>query len=594
MPRGISVSPADLNPLSAATDQMVLGEQESWKDESLQDLSGPNIVAADGTRSGGDFYKHQLLVTEADLRAEINKIVHAYKTGHAGATRMSVGTETITNGVSVEGSSYGTALLWRNITQDRDPEWRVLGRSGSMNIDVFDAATDLTDTGAQASDNDLSGLASAIALVVQLANATLSGSSGTITFTGTDGAGTTQTETLTFSSTNLAAPQTTTNTWLTVTSAGFTGFTAGTMRARATITGAIGTGKIYPGKVVSVNGGALQGGPATIADDLATTVNPVRLQLLPQSGAAIDPNRLRAYVVITGTDHNDDVIVDRLSFSSALITSGRYSFQHFKTITNVAGDGWTAGSTINVESTDTATEITYRPQDDELVAFMTAEFVKGTVPFLYYGLHCNQLTIGGTRQEELVYTAAMMGRRAFSYRNLAGLEGDNAVKSDISALDRSSTEIFKGWQGRMVIDGTVLPCISMVTTINQNLTYSDIMAGTPYEEVRPYRNNKRDVMSDGTILFAHENDIVNDFKEGGYYENVVMEWINSFRGAFPAEHRIITNQGELTANPDPSSPNFTRIEQPWNFKAYSTQFGIPDDFYVVQKVSEYAPVRVFA
>ena len=58
MPSRIRTAPRDLNPLSSATDQWIMAQEEFWGDETKNDAT-PIAVAANGTVKGGDFARVQ-------------------------------------------------------------------------------------------------------------------------------------------------------------------------------------------------------------------------------------------------------------------------------------------------------------------------------------------------------------------------------------------------------------------------------------------------------------------------------------------------------------------------------------------------------
>ena len=135
----------------------------------------------------------------------------------------------------------------------------------------------------------------------------------------------------------------------------------------------------------------------------------------------------------------------------------------------------------------------------------------------------------------------------------------------------------------------VLAFTDLNLNINQNLAYSGVIAGTPQEEVRPYRSGKRDVMGAGNIVFASRNDIITDYDNNVTYEDCIIETINAPGGAFPSSFRVELDQVQLRVRPSVQSPNFDRILQPCSLGGFTDKFGTPADFRIVCKYSSYSP-----
>ena len=185
MPSRIVVAPENLNPLSSATDQFILGQESGWADETIEDASTPVVVARDGTRTGGHMARLQPLVTQGDLQQSKELIELMYKTGHAGATKQAPGPETIINGITFALSGDGILIPFQMITQDREPSYVHLGRVlDTTAINVVASGTSLSGT--LTPDDDLTSEDQALELKITLSSATLTATDtpGTLTVNG--------------------------------------------------------------------------------------------------------------------------------------------------------------------------------------------------------------------------------------------------------------------------------------------------------------------------------------------------------------------------------------------------------------------------
>ena len=599
MPSRIQTPPQDLNPLSSATDQWIMAQEEFWGDESKNDASAPIVVAANGATSGGDFAGLQPLIVSANLQQSKELVEFMYKTGHAGATKKGPGPETIINGASFALTGDGTAIPLQMISQDKDPTFVYLGRllSGAA-TSLVALGTSIAGNAAITPTNTLSGVSYPLEARILLTGAARSSTTqpSTLTIVGTDASGTAFTDEVEYETDADLASIYTTRPALTITSVTPRRFAAGSTIIVFAYTYTTRQSTTIPPTVSVATGVSCDTAEdIPFVDDLKTTEYPVRVRVVPQSGSALATGVIRATYTITGKGHNGNELEETVSFTGAGVPDDKTTFAFFSEISNMTASGWATGSTVNVRVRDRSTEVTFEPQDESLVAFASAEFTKGDVPFLYRSLCANSMTIGNpNRNSPLLAVIDFHGRKVVPYTNLAGTVGASANRTDATALAFAEPSIFIGWQQKMTVGGVEIPIIDMSHSINQNLQYSGVMTGTPFEEVRPYRSGKRSAMSEGNILFSKEQNIAQDYNENVTYEEVSVEWENIADGSFPNQLKIEYDEAQLQTIGDPASPEFDRLLLPFALMAFSSKFGTPTDFRIVAIYSEYDLVRQYA
>ena len=173
------------------TSQVLIAEQLDYSDITQTDASTPLVVAANGATSGGDFYSEQPRITGADIARIGTTIAQTEFDGSASQTKDAAGPYNVENSIDFSISGNGTALLLRNVTQTRNPEWDILGGTGQTlpaTVNVV-ANTELlkgTSTDATITDN-LSSTTNPVQIVVTpSATATIDGQTASVYIKGTD------------------------------------------------------------------------------------------------------------------------------------------------------------------------------------------------------------------------------------------------------------------------------------------------------------------------------------------------------------------------------------------------------------------------
>ena len=293
---------------------------------------------------------------------------------------------------------------------------------------------------------------------------------------------------------------------------------------------------------------------ATIADNLSSTVNPVRLVVTPSSTATVAAG-VRARVTIEGTDTNDDAIVETLAFSTATQDTAATTRLWFKTVTKVTTAGWDAasGKTFGITARDTSARVTFTPQDLEWVRFWTALIWKGNVPNIVDGLSMESATVEVTRDGLVSFDCSFLGRSASLYQTLPTFSGQEPRIATQSALEYASADVFGGLQAKLTAENTDIEVAvqELTLTFNQNLAYTNVL-GERFQPSPPARSDKRLTQIEATVLYAEQNNYSTYFEGNSIIPNVKLTLSQSGLGAYPYETVLEIPEFQLTADPDPA------------------------------------------
>ena len=170
--------------------QIIIAESVNWSSEAATDPT-PLIVAPNGATSGGDFYPQQLRVAGADIAREGTTIAQSEFDGSAAKSKDAAGAYDVANSIDFLLSGNGTGLLFRNLTQTKNPLWNILNGTGTtlpatVNVVANTALLKSTSEDATIAD-DLSSTTNPAQLVVTPSStATISGIQGRVYLKGTD------------------------------------------------------------------------------------------------------------------------------------------------------------------------------------------------------------------------------------------------------------------------------------------------------------------------------------------------------------------------------------------------------------------------
>ena len=578
-----------LQPQNSANDDVAFAQEDDFGDDIKTNLTA-KVVDEDGNETGGDFYGQKLLVTESSIVRNSPKTEFVYKTGNAASTKMTSGPQGVEGSLTSLVATEGSAIILQMITQDKTPAERWLSQDITVTQTVAENQ-DLTGTIGLDGGGSSKTLTPPAKLTVKITGGSLSGATGTITFVGTDADDVSQTEFLTFHNATLGVAQTTASAYKTITAITPAGFSGGTVSVT----------------VESVSTGDGPGPEVTFASalDVATdgrvammmenhrVANPVRIKVTPQTGSAIDEGELRATIVIYGTDIKGRSINERLSFQGSGVPAAKTTQRFFRSVSHAVVRHWAAGSTLNASVKDTAVEVTFQPQDQGLFIFLQMLSNKGLLPAIYKSLIATNLSLSVDRNNVLSMSMNFTGREALPRHDTQGRTGDEAQPHDLSALKTAEALIYHGMHARTEVSGVLVPFINQTLTIDQTLSPSGVQAGTPFEEMRPYRSSKRGVMVDGTIAMTKENNLVDAFIENETLEDVRFIVEHDDLGSFGWKLECIMETAELSTDADPTSPNFDRYTQTCNIKAFDNESGAPSDFKFVVTYADYDRVRQY-
>ena len=600
-------------PISAQGDIFAFAQEDDWADRGKIDVSSPkSIDLIDSKRiTGGDFLPKGLLITETALVRNKEIIELMYKTGNAARTGIIPGTETSGGNISALLTADDNVVVFQNLAQDKNPKFKLLGDVGTKTTQldiVFDQSI-TTDGNFNAMNgnvtvgentkwvSDLTGLPTAVEVVVTLTGATLSGASATVDVEGINNDGDSDTVRFTFTDSDKGVAQESMVKLRSVRQVRWAGFTAGTLNVK---TKAVALPGMLPNAIdIGTNLDVTASGSLTLANNLSTIENPVQITLTPNSAAGLKSGKTFATVRIVGIDIYDNPMDKTVTFIPD--ASGDFTalttLAFWKQINNVYGDptNWAASSTVNIRATDKSCEVEIHPQDSVTEQFLTVAGNKGGIPDRHISQFITGVTIGNARNEAMMFQIETMGYRALLRTDMSGTEGVGAQEIDFTNLSPASPFVYPGWATRIEIAGVIQPYTNSAISLAQGFDYSGVQSGTPYEEVRPYRNDRRAVAIEGQVVRTKDRDLVGAYAAGVVYEDV--KYIMEMRHAetFNWKTEIVLRESQIRAETDVGSPaGIDRYQQQYNLGAKSDNFGSPRDWYAKIRLSNYNRVRSYA
>lgn len=351
-----------------------------------------------------------------------------------------------------------------------------------------------------------------------------------------------------------------------------------------------GSGQTLPAEVTVVAAGALDGSPAmTIADNLSSTTNPVKLSATLSGSPTLAAGSIFGTVKITGTDHGGEVLESVLSWTSSTLTqTTKETEYYFASVTSVVAAGFSQG-TVAVTGQDEAVEITFRSNDDVIRRLLQFEIAKGIVPNMYWDCVINELTIDIPDRETALRAAiTFLGGRVALRQNIAGTTGAGARKTELpSTVPFASTDFIPSWGASVQIDGVDFAITNASLAISQNLADSGVISKQRYTPTNPVRS-KRSVVLSGEILYSPEIDISSIFLNNQTVPNVRIVLNNSVYGGFPVAPRIELPTGYFEGFGDPATGEDGLIGQSFSLRSFDGVIGgVPNDFYIVAQYAKY-------
>ena len=333
----------------------------------------------------------------------------------------------------------------------------------------------------------------------------------------------------------------------------------------------------------------------TVADNLSSTRNPVRLVVSPSADATVAAG-VRARVTIEGTDNDDDAITETVAFSTATQSTAGTTRLWFKTVTKVTVAGWeeSAAKTFGITARDRSAEVTFTPQDIAWYRFWTALIWKGNVPNIVDGLSMETATVEVTRDGFVSFDCSFLGRQASLYQTLPTFSGQEPRVASQSNLELASADVFGGLQAKLTAENTdiVVAMQEMTLTFDQNTDYTNVL-GERFQQAPPARSGKRLTQIEATVLYSEQNNYSTYFEGNSIIPNVKLTLSQDGLGAYPYETTLEIPEFQLTENPDPAVADQGVITQNLIGKAVKP-LNQSHEYQWRCRYSEYAAVHDFS
>lgn len=301
-----------------------------------------------------------------------------------------------------------------------------------------------------------------------------------------------------------------------------------------------------------------QGSADAIVDGESLTTTPKMSSAFSGYTAPIEPMRLMftpgststATVTIVGTDYNDSVIRESVTFAG---TAPQITTRYFKTITSLAA---TAGVTVDVGQSSTADHRRYTSTfqnntDAKLLHGMDVYVEKGNVPNTFREVFIDGMSFSISRTGDITYAWNCIGRRPSSHRSPSG----GTTKPDTTSIPAISKIAFTGWQAGIFYTAPGentprrLAGVEANITVSNNLEFSPVLSGirTPG---RPFRR-RLNFTFDGTMQYkSNDTELISDVLGNDYLDNAYLEMVNASTGGFPYRVRFRFSRLQFTNVPD--------------------------------------------
>ena len=299
-----------------------------------------------------------------------------------------------------------------------------------------------------------------------------------------------------------------------------------------------------------------------------------------------------ASVRIEGPDNNDKEISETVYFDEDGKSTAQTTDQFFKEITKVTTSGW-AGGAFDISAQDKAVRITIEAQDEEPVCYLFGELTRGLIPALLDDMLVSQLTIAVTPEELIRFAIQTIYREEIAQQNIGGDDDSDARKSDASSLEFPTEDFFVGFQAVLFIDGIQAPAKSVTLTVNQNWQNVGGLSGEQTDESQPIAITRETGLT-GDFVYATQNNLNENFLSNRPFQNLEVRITNKFDGGFPAQIRILMAKGQLAANPIPTYADTGEITQAFEIRCLPSQIGESDDIKWVIDTPQYERLRDYS
>jgi hypothetical protein len=267
---------------------------------------------------------------------------------------------------------------------------------------------------------------------------------------------------------------------------------------------------------------------------------------------------------IAGTDQNDVAFSETLTFAAETVKT---TTKYFKTVNAggiTLGAGFAGGGNLLI----TCNKGVYSHVltiDEDLLVGLTAEVVKGSLPYTYTGLLCNTGRI--TVADVITLALTTMGKYGEG-SHIPPVAGAVLTASetpvDVSAYDTLTGETFPAWGIEVDIDGT-LYCVKDVSLeIGNNLAYPDRWCGTRYRQ-KPRRSGERNIRFIAGVELTDTTNIFDD--KFMNLDDVVVQFKCYRKPSYGAEYMIQIDlpRCKIIAHPDPDVTDYVEVMQTLEF-----------------------------
>jgi hypothetical protein len=266
-------------------------------------------------------------------------------------------------------------------------------------------------------------------------------------------------------------------------------------------------------------------------------------------------------IVIAGTDQNDVVITETLSFTGE--AGPKTTTKYFKTVTSI--DFTTAppgGETLLIEASNKLYTHLLEIKDTILEG-MTIEAVKGGLPSTYVGCLVNTGTL--TLGDIVTLACAIINKRGYNSSVVKASGNDveaSETPTDIATFTRVSQSVAPGWGMALQIGNDIIPVATMVWTFNNNLVYPAAKYRNERTNPKPVRNARRIE----TLVFQIDYDSTSNDWDGKFESGQTVEdvFVYAYRKPYAGPEysvKISLPLCKINAYPDPSVDNFANLLQ---------------------------------
>ena len=586
--------------------QIILAEKEEFKDAHPTDIT-PIVISTAGVVSGGDFPRFQPVLSGVDLAFLGTLIESGIFTGTRARAAAYPGQLRGQGGFVAGSSPLVAPLLIRNLMQDRDPSYHILGGTGQTlptEIDIIDAKA-LAGQEVDANDDMVGKMLETFTNPTNPVQLTIApeAASAAVTVDVVDGEALDGTAVIAIEDGFARPASGTAGTYydvplqLTVTPSAVP-----TADTKITIIGTDGDGNKLEEELDYTTTTSPLGITTTAYFLSVTSVE--RLETDWTSGTTVDITATIAADVtlgegfefasvrIEGPDNNDKEISETVYFDEDGKSTAQTTDQFFKEITKVTTSGW-AGGAFDITAQDKAVRITIEAQDEEPVCYLFGELTRGLIPALLDDMLVSQLTIAVTPEELIRFAIQTIYREEIAQQNIGGDDDSDARKSDASSLEFPTEDFFVGFQAVLFIDGIQVPAKSVTLTVNQNWQNVGGLSGEQTDESQPIAITRETGLT-GDFVYATQNNLNQNFLSNRPFQNLEVRITNKFDGGFPAQIRILMAKGQLAANPIPTYADTGEITQRFEIRCLPSQIGESDDIKWVIDTPQYERLRDYS